>query len=570
MTNGRLVQSLVLSIAVLIALSFGFSFGNVGNQATYFPHALNHIYPEFLGNDWLVQETTVYHASFRWVIVGLAGLGSVAWGAAILNVVLLAASIFTIYQIVVTLAREDALWAMALVAVCIVLDRTGSVGASFLFSDGLQPSTLATTAWLIAIWAFLRQQYVASGLLLALGGLFHTNFLVLGIGLFALAHLFLKEKHLAKRMLVQLVPSLLMLGFSLPLILAAASGEGASQARDIFLLIRSPHHYVPLSYRTEFFYLGGWFLCALSALFALPGFPLQRALLALFLAFGISLAGATLLTTVVFVPQISQLYVWRLAPFLLILSQITVAIFLIRQLSADAFEYRHRRLLAIGALIGVLMILRWVVYVNSFSIQVAITAVLIGIYLVAWFMRRKSRGTSGQRAAAIAGCAAITVALVLTAFNIPGVFANSTLLHDHSDGLNAWVDRTDKTSVFLVPVEFGDFRLLAGRPVVVDWKSTPVKPDELIEWYSRINAIAGKPVRSLDQAVSGFRSHDLPGLRKIAGDFGADYIVVNTAKQRLTNTAELPLFRNKKYSVYPAHPEAVGTASAALAHSPAQ
>jgi hypothetical protein len=39
---------------------------------------------------------------------------------------------------------------------------------------------------------------------------------------------------------------------------------------------------------------------------------------------------------------------------------------------------------------------------------------------------------------------------------------------------------------YLIPLNFEDFRLAAGVPVFVDWKSHPYRDSELLEWYERV------------------------------------------------------------------------------------
>jgi hypothetical protein len=41
----------------------------------------------------------------------------------------------------------------------------------------------------------------------------------------------------------------------------------------------------------------------------------------------------------------------------------------------------------------------------------------------------------------------------------------------------------------LVPLSFDQFRLVAGEPIVVDWKSTPYHDHEIVEWYARTQQV---------------------------------------------------------------------------------
>jgi hypothetical protein len=56
---------------------------------------------------------------------------------------------------------------------------------------------------------------------------------------------------------------------------------------------------------------------------------------------------------------------------------------------------------------------------------------------------------------------------------------------DRTDVTN-WARRQDPTDLYLVPLDFEQFRIKSGRPIFVDWKSIPYKDIEVIEWKRRI------------------------------------------------------------------------------------
>lgn len=544
-----ILRCLVLLTGAVIALSFGFSYANVGNQATYLPHALNYFNPEFLANDWLVSKTTVYHGNFRWIVLVLSSLGSIGWAAAALNSLLIFLNLYLLYRLNIEIHRPSAIFAITLTILFVILDKTMSVGESYLFSDGLQPSAIATTAWICAIWCFFRRQYIISGGVLAIGGLFHANFLVLGIGLFTLTHLFIGKEKFLSRWATQVGPSIIVVIFYLPMLLAATGGDEARLAREIFLEIRAPHHYLPISYSTNFWYLSGWFACGLAAVYAMADLPRHVELKSFIMALGISITGATLLTTLVFIPQVSQLYVWRLAPFLQVLSQICVMIFLIRQLTERFKIGQHRIAILTAFTVGALGIIRWVVWSSSLSAQFVTVCVLIGIYLV---LRLKQYDTATQRLSIIrAYCLTVlAVTLAVALIRIENGFHRSTLIQANNDSLITWVRHTPRNATFLIPPELGYFRLMGERGVVVDWKSTPIMPRELIAWYERLNAVSGRTVRSVEDAVDGYRKHDLRKLESLAVHFCASYIVVDNVRHHVKFEEALPVFSNDAYSVY--------------------
>lgn len=61
-----------------------------------------------------------------------------------------------------------------------------------------------------------------------------------------------------------------------------------------------------------------------------------------------------------------------------------------------------------------------------------------------------------------------------------------------------WAKRQDPTSMYLVPLNFEQFRLKSGRPTFVDWKFIPYKDIEVIEWKRRIE-VAQKAFQTLKE-----------------------------------------------------------------------
>ena len=59
-----------------------------------------------------------------------------------------------------------------------------------------------------------------------------------------------------------------------------------------------------------------------------------------------------------------------------------------------------------------------------------------------------------------------------------------------------WAKTQDPAELYLVPLDFEQFRIKSGRPIFVDWKSHPFKDVEVIEWKRRIE-IAAKVFESL-------------------------------------------------------------------------
>jgi hypothetical protein len=550
---------MAFAMALLVAFSFGFSYGNVGNQATYLPHALNHLLPDFLAYDWLVQETTPYHARFEWIVWLTYALGSVAWWSAILNFVLVTTGMFVIYRITRAYTQQWGLVAFFIVLLFVLIDRTRTVGMSYLFEEGLQPSVVASVAWLVSILWFLSGRVQLSGVFLALGGVFHANFLILGIGMFGLAHLAMGRDALLRRLAGQLVPSLLILAFDLPLILAMSSGEGSAEARTIFQQIRAPHHYVPETYLMDFWAWSGWLLAGLGAALTIEVRTVRVPLLALLGSIAASVIGATVLTTFVFVPTISQLYFWRLAPFGVIISQVAVASFAVRVTGGtlslfDRNNPAPRVLIALGSM----LVLRG--YLHNYQIlsYPIMTILSMSVLTVGLAMFMKYKPSTVGISASIFAVAAVGILFSYLPGRVSAAYSRSTLFSAQALGeegmLYQWAQRSPINSNFLIPPELGEFRLLGARAIVVDWKSTPIKPKELIAWHKRVEEVAGRKVESKDDAVAGYRNQSLAQLSQIALRFGANYIVIDRKYHIAEIGGEDPLFVSDRYAGYLATP----------------
>lgn len=537
----------LLALAAFAALSFGVSYGNVANQATYFVHALQALDPSLYPRDWLIQETTAYHSVFRWIILALAALGPLPWAAAVLNTLLLVVCLWLLVRMVQLLEPQAPGVTFLLTLVFIGFDQTMSVAGTYILGNGLQPSTLATVGWCAAMLAFLRDKPLHSGLLLAVSGIFHVNFLLLGIGMFGLAQLILMQRDWVRRIGAQVLPSVVMTAFFLPVILDAGSGEQAPLARTIFQSIRAPHHYLPTHYLFDFMYLGGWTIAGFCACAMLPERTQRRLATALLGSITLCVAGATLLTTLVFIPTIAQLFVWRIAPFGQLLAQLLIACALIGLIREPA-SLRHNRLSWIGIALSLLLILRWclgMMPVTEPRLLIVAVTLLAVVASVLWQSRFQQHRVPATTTVVIG-----MLAIALLGVNMRDQMNRSTLVGPPTPitELSQWAQTTRSDALFLIPPALGEFRLLSQRSVVVDWKSTPVSAQQLLAWYARISDIVGRKVEGENDVVRGYRALDAAQLQQLARKYGAEYVVVETA-----HPARFPgqaVYRNQGYSVY--------------------
>jgi hypothetical protein len=101
-------------------------------------------------------------------------------------------------------------------------------------------------------------------------------------------------------------------------------------------------------------------------------------------------------------------------------------------------------------------------------------------------------------------------------------------LDREEQALYDWVrSNTPKDAVFLTAPGLERFRLHARRAIVVDWKSPPLSPDELVEWYLRLCRISGNPnVTSLNAAEAGYRRMDVKRIQSLVSEYGLQFAIV--------------------------------------------
>ncbi len=516
--NFRIGASLVVPfVSAIVGLQYGLNHG-IGNHNTYLLTGLKMFRPDLFLNDWLVSQTTAYHPTFAYVVYLLYQLNPEGWGIAYANVITIAISVFFVYVIVAQLFDDPAyrLPVFLLATAFLCTTETYSVSGSYIFSRTFQPSSVSALCFLAGTAYFLKRKYVISGIVLAVGGVFHVNYLLLSIILFGLVHVVMNQSGLFKRLFRQLGCSILALATMSPLIIASSLSPDAALGRRLYQQINAPQHYLPLSYLTDFVPLGMWVVLSLVV-----GAPimardyLKREFIILFWIQVSLVAAATLLTTVVFIPAVSQMYFWRLAPYCVLFSLIIASGGLIHRLrNPQPFEFSLNTMagviLALAGTVGI-----WYYHYGWYRKMNIILLLIAGLaWIVSIIVNRNDRSTERHRTLLVTS-AAVIIGLSALLRPFSDFKRKSNLLTGFPEDEQALIDwaksETSLDAVFLIPPSLNNFRLNARRAVIVDTKSPPVLPYELVQWYHRLEDISG---------VKGFTDKKVldPGYRDIDHD----------------------------------------------------
>lgn len=546
--------SFIVLTSIVIGLGYGYS-----NQNTYLVHGLTRINPHFLSGDWFAHNTHHYHDKFSYVLMSVHYLGlPIDISFAVIEVLLRIMALVAIYKIIRLITNEHAFMSFMIVLVLVILERTKSVGGSYIFSTILEPSSFGSVFSLIGFLFFLHGRFFISGASIALAGYMHTNFLLLGFIYLGIAHVFLGFENLMKRVIVQFLPMIVTLAIDLPFLLNLVSSENGEKATYIFQFIRSPHHYVPNNYLVDFILFAGWSILGLTSVqLIVIEKNLRRKLAGLYGGLIGMIVVSTLLTTIVFIPMVSKLFVWRMAPFSVLLSQVLFVTAMVSRAFSDTRESAGHCVVAVLCLLsGYLFILFWYVHKYGFYSNKTLLfcgiAFGCGVLFFRKFISAKINPVCLSKNAVNTACIGILSLVIAYEFNSP-FYSHSTLLNGHpgksESELYRWVKTTEPSAIFLTPPRLENFRLHGERAIIADWKSTPVDSNGLLEWYKRIQDITGlADITSVKDVNEAYLHVNIDRITFLKRKYGIGYAVLYKDKNDLSSN--LPeVFRNEEFVV---------------------
>ncbi len=553
MTKGVATRGLLLALALLFGLSFGLNYGN-SNQVDYLLRSVQALEPTLWARDAFVQ-TRSYHpvyAALGTLLLRLSPSGLViAWS----NVIFIALGMLAVYEVVRRLAAPG----RALPAFCVVLilasvTRTQGPGISYAFSEIFQPSTLGAVGMLAAAAGFVAGAPLVSGLCLAFAGCFHLNYLLLSLCVFAVGWFLADRARFLRNALLGLGPPVLVLCWFLPFLLATARAQNPV-AQQIYLDIRLPRHYCPRLFAWDFAFWIGAQLLAAAALVgpARRGMVFHRRVLVLLVGWWMLVLPSALLSSVVVIRSVQQLFAWRVSAEADLIAQAAFAaaltcIFCDGRAAAGAYDWRAKLLGAAG--------LASLVLASAVTGHWGITSAVMLLIASGWIV---SQGFIGRLSKS--ECDGLPVVAVATSifcvlageetYRFLHFAENSNLISGVDHGVSelcTWAKtHTHEDALFLTPPAEEGLRFQCQRAIVVDWKSNPAMPDEVLSWFERIEDVTGRrPFRS-DADLAGYDDLDAARILFLRKRYGIDYVVVE--RTHALNLAA-PVFSNSRFLVY--------------------
>ena len=556
----RTEHAVVATLVGLFALGFGLNYGT-SNQTTYLLESVRALHPSLWLRDWAVMHNQMYHPAYAWLGKLLLELSSTGYAIGAANVVCIALGMWLIFRLLRLFGRPE----RTIVALCAVLligsvTRTQGPGGTYAYSEIFQPSTLGSLGLTLAGLAFVAGSPLWSGLGLALGGAFHVNYLVLSLAAFGTAWLLIERERLwskaaLSRLCLGLGPPLLVLVYFLPLLLASGNMNAAREAHRIYLDVRAPHHYDVPRFAWDFAFFCGFQLLGAAALAsaARRGSAVHQRTLALLAGTWLLVIPAALLSSVVVVRFAQQLFAWRICGVADLFAQAAFATLLVnvlcdgkRALAKEGSLERGLFALGLGSLvIGSLVTRRFPIGL------VVVCPVLVAWFVTRGFPRRLVPADGGLTLSA----ATTGLALALAGVNVlrfAKLPARSNLLSGVEPGvaeLCAWARaNTPEDALFLSPPQEDEVRFRCERAIVVDWKSNPAVPSEVLEWYARIEDVTGVRPFLREADLDGYQALDETRVALLRERYGFDYVVVERGHEILGLGA--PAFSGSRLVAY--------------------
>jgi len=543
--EGAVPVAVAAAASIAYGLTFGFTYG-VNNQIVYMLRALRLLDPSVLADDWIAAHTLDYHPAFAylgWLLLAIGGRGG--WGIGIATVVAAAGGAMCVYWLCRRLLPEPtALPAFLLTLWFMLVTGTRELAGTYAFDPIFQPSTVASVALLASLPPFVSGRWLLSGILLGIAGLFHANYLILGLAVFGTAHLcigFRDPRELGRRVIRHLGPSIVVLAMLSPVILRAVGGGDGARAQQILFTIRSPYHYEPRSYLGDFFSFAALQAVGLglaSWLFR-RGDGRGRRFASIVIGMLLVVWIGSVMAVVFESRRATQLFVWRLAPYVDLLMGLVVAATASRALLTPRSPLRMSRtevalvVAGVGALSlslfsharPVLEWLEWMVAIGAAGV-----ALRFALRRLAPLASRvpKLALQQGPRLAAIVAAFLFYGQVKGPLDSVRGRSNLVTGMPGPETDLYGWIRaNTAKDAVFLSPPGLERFRLASERAIVVDWKATAYAPAEVLEWYRRLEDVSGRSnPRGRDDVIAGYEALDRARLDTLRERYHLRYVVV--------------------------------------------
>jgi hypothetical protein len=358
-----------------------------------------------------------------------------------------------------------------------------------------------------------------------------------------------------------------------PMVVKTAGAAQAAEAQRILFEVRAPHHFVVSPHERDFLPFVGWCLIGIAAAGPLvrgaSGRPI-RLLVTFLTGLSIVIWLGVVLSVALEIGAVTQLFAWRLVPHAQLLLELLACVALSRVIAEPAVLRRYGVASAALLSAGVGLLLMFYANRNQAAVPAIVWSAVAALLLVMllegavrlWAPRDLARRLGRAWNSVGSGILVVGMAALLYASSTESLRTferRSTLIQGLGRAeaeLFAWMrTQTPKDATFLTPPDIETARFHGQRAIVVDWKSNPAVPGEVLEWYRRLEDVTGRSPLRGEGDLRGYDSLDVRRLERLRTRYAIDYVVVRRGRERFLSGLRT-VFRNGAFTVLDLHEEA--------------
>jgi len=505
---------------LLFTLAVGISNGEI-NHTVYLLDGLRIADPQFLQGDWYAQEIPHIHKFFSAIVALVALSGFLEIGLAFLALMQTSVLAIATYLGMKALYDRPLLpWAVAMMLFAAL--GTRGLGLSHLLVPNFEASSFAGVATVVGFAFLAWNRPLGAGVAWGLAGLMHGHFAVLLLPIVAGTAVVCWLRKSPAPITRLAIPFLILASPNLFLICLYALAPGGAENTSINQIVYPFHHLPWTEGKDPFARFGA------ALLLGAGGLVLAKPRIRILLAVPTALLAMFVIGSLVAVcfPALDiviEVWPWRLSTLLILFGFVSGGAGLVMRTrtlgqweAAAAFSC---------ILLGAAILTR---YMYAEQAVAALAAWLIPLASVT------AEELTNRYPRSRVYLATIPFAVVTLGF-LPSLHIgiNKTHIdlraHDaRREALYEWVrTQTAQQSTFAVSVDWDDFRLIARRPILVDWKGIPGYPPDRFEWKERILAITGlRALPTRDEAIESYASLDCERALELKDQYDVRYIVV--------------------------------------------
>ena len=514
-----------------------------GNYLELLPILMRTLDPSFLQNDFFTNAGTasiarLYYANLITLLAGSErNLPLISFLLTLLTNI---STAFITFYFAHDLFKKSDLAGVYAAALVMSVSTFALGWRSTIYWDELIPATIAIPFVLAATWAAARGKLLIGITICSITSLIHP---LLGLEMGAVLLFSFVVFHLLNKTLntwtvwKKVIPSILVLAiFSLISIIPQLSQPTIDTELfiHIFAYFRTPHHRIPSTFGLARFIFAGAFLSAILLIYFRERKSRETSInryigILMSIIFALVLGGylfVELMPSRIWVTAqtFRLLYIVQWIGLILVagvladqklerstktlhlvgvLNALSLALVVISQALKEWLEQKQSRL---GNLLDESLILLIAIAILIYLSVPLLPIFLLGSYVLLILLCREMLGKRHYTA-----LLASMILLIIAAIAYKGLpnMGQSDSVGRVLDNLSPEIkselgpegdeiarfarENTPEESIFLTPPTWGQFRLLARRPIVVDFKAFPFSDTGMLEWHNRITDAYGNP-----------------------------------------------------------------------------